>query len=141
MNNDQQLEHLSNTIQNYKVSKAPPIFELFASLVAMSISILLFTLAGVFQQEATFYILMRTVMPQIGWATAFLVVGFSSGLGMILDKKTIRIVSLAALLILFGIVAVFYLITFPNLAGILMFWISIFTGLSIPLVRYTGLRK
>ena len=141
MNNDQQLEHLSNAIQNYKVSKAPPIFELFASLVAMSISILLFTLAGVFQQEATFYILMRTMMPQIGWATVFLVAGFSSGLGMILDKKIIRIVSLVALLILFGILAVFYLITFPNLAGILMFWISIFTGLSIPMVRYTGLRK
>lgn len=141
MNNDQQLEQLSNAIQNYKVSKAPPIFELFASLVAMSISILLFSLAGVFKQEATFYILMRTVMPQIGWATVFLIAGFSSGLGMILDKKTIRIVSLAVLLILFGIVAVFYLITFPNLAGILMFWISVFTGLSIPMVRYTGLRK
>lgn len=141
MNNEQQLEHMVNVIKSYKVSKAPPIFELFAALVAMSISILLFVLAGTFHQESTFYILMRAVMPQTGWATIFLVGGLTSAWGMLFDSAFARVAALVILLVTFGTVAIFYLLVFPNLAGVLMFWIAVFTGVSIPMVKYTGLRK
>ena len=138
---ERQLEAIVDSINQYEVSKAPPVFELFASLVAMSISILLFLLPGVFLQESLFYQLMRAVLPQTGWAFLFIGGGIMSALGMLLDNNLLRIVALVLMAASFGIVAAFYIVTFPNLAGILMFWISVFTMASVPMVKYTGIRR
>lgn len=141
-NKEQQLEAAVDSIKNYEVAKAPPVFELFAALVAISISILLMLLPGVFTQNDTlFYQLMRSVFPQIIWAFVFCGGGVMGALGMLLDSLVIRIVALLLLGTTYGVVAAFYIITFPNLAGILMFWIAIFTIASVPMVKYTGIRK
>lgn len=141
MNQEKQLAQLSEAIENYSTSKAPPVFELFAALVAMSISILLFILVGVFEQESTFYILMRAVLPQTGWAIVYFSAGMLGAIGMLINSNLFRIISLVFSTMIFGITAAFYIATFPNLAGILMFWITIFTVVSIPMVKFTGLRK
>lgn len=140
-NKEVQLEQVAKAIESFRITKSPPIFELYSALVAMSISVLLLMLPGVFLQENYFYVLMRTVMPQVWWAVVFMVAGIASALGMLLDKMFIRITALLALVVTYGITASFYIVTFPNLAGVLMFWITIFTAASIPMVKYTGLRK
>lgn len=140
MNKEQRLKEIANALEEHSYTKAPPIFELFAAIVAMSISTLLFVLVGVFEQDATFYELMRMVMPQTGWAATYFVVGIVAAAGLIFDKKTVRIISLGAMAATFGLTTVFYLMTFPNLSGILMFWITIFTIISIPMVKFTGLK-
>lgn len=136
-----QLEQVAKAIQDFRVTKSPPIFELYSAVVAMSISVLLLILPGVFLQESYFYILMRSIMPQEWWAGVYMAGGVISALGMLLDKMVIRIISLLVLVGAYGLTAAFYIVTFPNLAGVLMFWITIFTAASIPMVKYTGLRK
>lgn len=140
MNKEQQLEQVASAITEYQESKAPPIFELFAAIVAMSISTLLFVLVGVFEQDATFYKLMRTVLPQTGWAVTYFVAGMMSTVALLIDSVVLRVVALTLMVAAFGITAAFYIVTFPNLSGILMFWITVFTAVSIPMVKYTGLR-
>lgn len=142
MNKEQQLEQIVESVRSFEVPKAPPVFELYASLVAISISILLLLLPGVFEQnDSTFYVLMRTVLPQIGWAALFFVGGVMAALGMLFDGKAVRIISLLLLTVSFGVVASFYIVTFPNLSGLLMSWLTIFTAASIPMVKYTGIRS
>lgn len=141
MNKEQELEQVANAIRRFDVPKAPPVFELYVSLVGISISILLFLLPGVFvQTDAPFYVLMRSVLPQGGWGAAFFLGGVLSAVGMLLDNHFVRVVALVFLTATFGIVAAFYVATFPNLAGILMFWTTVFAAASIPLVRHTGVR-
>lgn len=141
MSGEQQLEQVVRSIRELEMAKAPPIFELYSSLVAISISILLFLLKGVFFQEATFYVLMRAVMPQYGWALLFFAAGVLSAVGMLIDNDGLRIFALALMVASFGMVAAFYILTFPNMAGVLMFWLTIFSGVSIPMVKHTGIRK
>ena len=135
------LEEIANSLENFQSSKAPPIFELYASLVAMSLSILLFSLPGVFHQGGEFYQLMKLVLPQYGWAIAFFSVGIASSLGMLFDNYVTRVIALIAMALVYGITAVFYIISFPNIGCIFMFWMAVFTVGSIPMVKYTGLRK
>ena len=138
---EMQLERVAKAIQDFHITKSPPIFELYSALVAMSISILLMLLPGVFLQDSTFYVLMRSVLPQTGWAILYMFAGVLSALGMLLDRNGVRIFSLILLVGAYGVTASFYIVTFPNLGGILMFWITIFTAASVPMVKYTGLRK
>lgn len=141
MNKEQQLEQVVNSIKEFKVPKSPPVFEMFAALVAISIAVLLLLLPGVFEQNQTlFYRLMRAVLPQTGWAIAFFAGGVGSAVGMLLDRAALRIAALLVMTVLFGVVAAFYIATFPNLAGILMFWTTIFSGASVPLVKYSSIR-
>ena len=140
-NKEQQLEAVVEQIKSFEPQKAPPIFELYASLVAISISILLFLLPGVFKQDSLFYELMRAVLPQGGWAISFCMAGILSAVGMLIDNSSIRIVALCFMTALFGVAAAFYIITFPNVAGILMFWLAIFCAASIPMVKFTGIRQ
>jgi len=141
MNQEQQLEQLSAAVENYKTSKAPPIFELFAAMVSMSISILLFVLVGVFQQENTFYELMLLILPQTGWAIVYFAAGMLATIGLLIDSSIVRIIALVVLVAIYGTTAAFYIATFPNLAGVLMFWITVFSAVSIPMVKHTGIRK
>lgn len=140
-NKDVQLEQVIKSMEEFEMTKAPPIFELYAALVAISLSILLFLSPSVFVQDSMFYNLMQTVLPQSGWGIVFFFVGIMAALGMLFDLQVVRIISLVLMTAAFGIVTAFYIAIFPNLAGILMFWLTIFTASSIPMVKYTGLRK
>lgn len=141
MNTEQQLEQVTDAIRTYSLKKAPPIFEIFSAIVAMSMSVLLFSLPGVMEQDMTFYRLMLAVLPQYGWAIAYFSGGIVATIGLLFDSVSIRITALCFLVVAFGITAAFYIVTFPNLAGVLMFWITIFSAVSVPMVKYTGLKR
>lgn len=136
-----QLEQVADKIKEFEVSKAPPVFELYAALVAISLSAMLFLLEGALSGNHLFHALMNALMPQYGWAFFLLMGGIISAVGMLLDSQIIRVIGLLVLLAAYGTVAAFYIVSFPNLGGVLMFWLATFTAASIPMVKYTGIRK
>lgn len=136
-----QLEQVSKAIENHKVSKAPPIFELYAALIAMSIATIMFLVPGILSQASEIYGYMKIVAPQGGWAVMFLVSGLVSAIGMLADKGFLRVLGLLFMSIMYSVLTVVYTMVLPNFGVVLMLWLTVFTIVSIPIVKYTGLRK
>lgn len=140
-NKEMQLEQVAErAIRNaQQLNLAPPIFELFAALLALSFSILMFLFPGILDGNGGFYSLMTTVMGQTKWALSFFVAGITGALGMLVNKIWIRVAGLMLLSLIYGVLTVFYATLLPNFGFVLMLWITIFTVASIPLVKYTGI--
>lgn len=141
-NKEMQLEQVAErAIQNAeKLNLAPPIFELYAALLSMSLAIIMFLFPNVLEGAGGFYHAMTGIMPQGGWALSFFTGGVVSGLGMLLNSSNGRILGLTVMAILYGILTVIYGTLLPNFGFILMLWITIFTTASIPLTKYTGIK-
>lgn len=140
-NKEMQLEQVAErAIRNaQQLNLAPPIFELFAALLALSFSILMFLFPDILDGKGGFYSLMTTLMGQTKWALSFFVAGITGSIGMLANKTWIRVAGLMLLSLIFGILTVFYATLLPNFGFLLMLWITIFTVASIPLVKYTGI--
>lgn len=139
---EMQLEQVAErAIKNAeKLNLAPPIFELYAAMLSMSLAMLMFLLPELLEARTTgFYGAMIMIMPQGGWAIAFFTGGVLSSMGMLFNKVWMRILSLVILSMLYGTLTVIYAFLLPNFGFILMLWITIFTIASIPLVKYTGI--
>lgn len=142
MNKELQLEQAAErAVKNaQQLNLAPPIFELYAAMLSMSLAIIMFLIPGLVDGgNSSFYKIMLLIMPQIGWAMCFFAGGIIGALGMLINRSYLRILSLSILSGMFGILTVIYATLMPNFGFILMMWITIFTIASIPLVKYTGI--
>jgi hypothetical protein len=140
-NKELQLEQVAErAIQNAeKLNLAPPIFELYAALLSMSLAIIMFLFPELLAGRGGFYGMMTSLLPQGGWAIGFFLGGVLSAVGMLFDKRALRIVSLFIMAILYGTLTAIYGMLLPNFGFILMLWITIFTVASMPLTKYTGI--
>lgn len=138
---EMQLEQVAEkAIQNAKQLKlAPPIFELYASLVALSLAIIMFLVPGLLEMEGSLYIYLSALATQEVWAGAFFTAGMLSALGMLFSRVWVRIVALVMLTLLYGTITVFYGLILPNFGFVVMVWVTVFTAASMPLVKYTGI--
>lgn len=142
-NKEMRLEQVAErAIQNAeKLNLAPPIFELYAALLSMSLAIMMFLLPNLLKGEGGFYLMMVEIMPQGAWGITFFIAGVISSIGMLLGSKYCRIIGLVVLSILYGTLTYIYGMLLPNFGFLLMLWITIFTFASIPLVKFTGIWK
>lgn len=140
-NKEMQLEQVAErAIKNaQQLNLAPPIFELYAALLAMSLAVIMFLIPGLLEMEGGLYVYLDVIAPQEVWALSFFTAGVTTSLGMLCNKIAIRIIGLSMLTALFGTLTVIYGLLLPNFGFILMLWITIFTIASIPLTRYTGI--
>lgn len=140
MDKERQLEQAADRVLRHaQLNLAPPIFELYASLLAMTLAIALFLIPGLLQQNQEIYSYMTAVMPQGAWAFSFFLAGILNACGMLFSIVPLRIIALSAETLLFGIVTVIYALLFPNFGTFTMLWLTIFTAASIPLVKFTGI--
>lgn len=141
MDKEKQLEQVANRalrVQQMKI--APPIFELYAALVAISVACMFFLLPTVLSGKNGFDAMVLAILPQWGWAIVFFVGGVTSATGILINSDAIRIIALILLSMIYGTFTVLYGFAFPNFGIILIGWLTIFTIASIPIVRFTGLR-
>lgn len=122
-----------------KLNLAPPIFELYAALLSMSLAIMMFLFPNVLSGEGGFYLIMVDIMPQGAWGISFFFGGVVSSLGMLFNKSPLRIAGLVAMTLLYGTLTAIYGYLLPNFGFVLMLWITIFTIASIPLTKFTGI--
>lgn len=135
-----QLEIVADrAIKQMQLNLAPPIFELYAALLAMSLAILMFLVPELLEGDTGVYAVMTGIMPQEFWAMMFFVLGVSSAIGMLFNHVITRVIVLSAMSFAYGSVTVIYGMYMPNFGFILMLWLTIFTFASIPLVKYTGI--
>lgn len=141
INKESQLEQVAErAIRNaQQLNLAPPIFELYAAMLSLSLAIVMFLMPNLLAGDGGFYRMMVVVLPQGGWALTFFIAGVSSALGMLLNKMWLRVCSLVLTAFLYGGLTLIYGLLLPNFGFILMLWITVFTIASIPLVKYTGI--
>lgn len=141
INKEAQLEQVAErAIKNaQQLNLAPPIFELYAALLSLSLAIVMFLFPELLAGRGNFYGTMIHIIPQGGWAFAFFTGGIVCSLGMLLNSRPARITGLVILSVLFGVLTAIYATLLPNFGFVLMLWITIFTIASIPLVKYTGI--
>lgn len=141
MDKERQLEQaVDKVLEHQKLNIAPPIFELYAAMVAISVSCMFFLLPAVLNDKNDFDATVLSVLPQVGWALTFFIGGVASAVGILINSDALRIISLVFLALLYSTFTFFYALAFPNFGLILIGWLTIFTIASVPLVRFTGLR-
>lgn len=140
---EQQLDDIVNKAitKAEQITLAPPIFELYAALLSMSLAVLMFLVPELLAGRFIFYDYMTMIFPQVYWAIGFFIGGVVSAVGMLLNRRPCRIIGLIVMAVLYGMLTGIYAIMLPNFGFILMLWITVFTIASIPLTRFTGIWK
>lgn len=134
-----QLEQVAKAVEEYEIAKSPPIFEIYAALVAIGIAMLLFWVPNMLSGYTELYRIMTGVFTQSVWAVLFFIAGVFSALGMLFKADWLRIATLCVLASLYMVVALCYGLNFPNLGSIVFGALSLFCVFSIPIVKFTGL--
>lgn len=137
--NDMKLEQVAAQAESFDIPQPFPVFEIFVALVALGISMILFMFPEFMESDYALYHLMNTVLPQYGWGIAFTVSGIVGGLGLLLHSNWMRIFGLLASSVVYGGMAVCYLMEFPSIGAVVMTGMTLFSLLSVPIVKYTGL--
>ncbi|MCA1800061.1 MAG: hypothetical protein LC650_02060 [Actinobacteria bacterium] len=138
---EEQLEQIAEKVINRaeNITLAPPIFELYAALLSMSLAMVMFLFPELLELRTSFYAMMTAIMPQGGWAFGFFIGGVASALGMLFDSTWMRVWALLGMAFMYGTLAMIYGFLLPNFGFVFMIWITAFTVASIPLTKYTGI--
>ncbi|WJY27495.1 hypothetical protein [Sporosarcina trichiuri] len=140
MNKEQELEQLVQEVKAITIN-VPPLFELFVTLFSILTSIVLFAYPDmIYSYPARLYTHMMYLMPQYVWALCFFVACLLKAVGLLVGINWLRIVGLLGSAALYIALTVCYAIDFPSLGAITFSCMTIFTILSIPLVKHTTIR-
>lgn len=140
---EKQLEEIADKINNYKPQKSVPLFEIFVTMFSILVAIMLFWWTDMLHvglgDEGNFYWLLLSIMPQYMWAFTFFITGVLKGVGLLIDNISSRITGLVLSSILYTIFAISHFLNFPSIGAITFSCMAIFSVLSIPVVKITGL--
>lgn len=136
---EEQLELIAKKTESYEIPQAPPLFELYTALVALTLAVLMFLVPEVLVGETSLTTRMEALMPIHGWGIGFMLAGIVGAVGILTNSKSLRYLGLALKTILFGAITVFYYQTIPNFGFVIMSWFTIFCLVAMPFIKYSGL--
>lgn len=137
---ERQLEEISEKVNNYKPSKHPPIYEMFVTMISITLSIMLFLFPDMLSTEySSLYTILLVIMPQWGWAFTFFIAGMVKAIGMLIDNKYLRIGGLVMSSLIYAVFSISYTVMFPTIGSVVFTAIMVFCLISIPDVKRTGL--
>lgn len=138
------IEQLAKEIKQ-SASCTPPMFETFVTVYSLAFAAFLWFVPGALPLGAGLhdwkpYQAMLWVMPQDGWAFAFMAGSLMKAIGLLRNWRPLRVIGLCYSLVLYGLLTGCYAFGFPA-SGLVVFSVmTLFTALSIPQVKTTGLR-
>lgn len=142
-NQEQKLEEASQMIDNYTVRKHVPTFEVYATVFSILTAIMLFwfptMLAATQAGTGGLYALLLDIMPQYMWAFAFFGAGVLKAVGLLVKSDSMRILGLVMSAILYLVFTICYAVNFPTIGMVTFLCMTIFTLVSITLVKHTSL--
>lgn len=139
--NEHVLEGLVKEVtEQQQLTLAPPIFELYVALLSMTLAILMFLFPADVMSNAGLLQEITQLFPQYIWANIFLAAGLIGTAGMLLNKNYLRVVSLIIVAGCYGTLTYMSFDGSPSFGAVLVSWITVFTLISIPLVKFTGIR-
>lgn len=140
---EQKLEEASQMIENYTIKKHVPTFEVYSSVFSILTAIMLFWFPTMLEttqaSKGGLYWLLLNIMPQYMWAFAFFASGILKSVGLLVKSDSMRILGLVMSAILYLVFTICYAINFPAIGVITFFSMTIFTLVSIVLVKHTSL--
>lgn len=137
---EKELETLVRNINADEPIRFPPIFEMYITLFSIALSVLLFLFPEMLvNQSSNIYDWMMKIMSQNMWATTFLVAGLLKATGLLIDNRYLRYIGLVLSVVVYLTLTVCYSLVFPTMGAIQFGCITLFTILSIPVVKHTGL--
>jgi len=139
---EQQLEEISKKVNNYRPNKNPPIYEMFVTMISIALSVVLFLFPEMLTVGySEVYALLISLMPQWLWAFTFFGAGMMKAVGMLLDNKYLRIGGLIVSALIYLVFTISYAsAVFPSIGAVVFTAITVFSLISIPEVKRTGLR-
>lgn len=138
---EKQLDELVKMVESHKIPKHPPLFEIYVTMFSILTSILLFWFMDLFLSGANLYSLLLKIMPQYLWALGFFTAGMLKAVGLLIKNDPMRILGLVMSSILYLMFCISYSIIFPNVGAVMFFCMTVFTIISIPVVKHTGLDR
>lgn len=137
--NEKVLDNLvKDVVEKHEFSLSPPVFELYAALLAMTLAILMFLFPADVMSNAGLLEGITKIFPQYVWAQIFFAAGLMSTFGILFNKNLLRILALIVLAGCFGTLTYVSIANLPSFGAVLVSWLTIFTVASIPLVKFTG---
>ena len=140
-NKEKELEQLVEKVKNESDLRFPPIFEMYATLFSLSVSILMFIFPNMLQPDTNLYTWMLKIMPQFMWAFSFFGAGMVKAIGLLLDNVALRVLGLVMSAVLYLVFTVCYAINFPTIGAVSFACMTVFTVISINIVKHTGIDK
>ena len=140
-NKEKELEQLVEKVKNESDLRFPPIFEMYVTLFSLSVSILMFIFPNMLQPDTNLYTWMLKIMPQFMWAFSFFGAGMVKAVGLLLDNVALRVLGLVMSAMLYLVFTVCYAINFPTIGAVTFACMTVFTVISINIVKHTGIDK
>jgi len=140
-NKEKELEQLVEKVKNESDLRFPPIFEMYVTLFSLSVSILMFIFPNMLQPDTNLYTWMLKIMPQFMWAFSFFGAGMVKAVGLLLDNVSLRVLGLFMSAMLYLVFTVCYAINFPTIGAVTFACMTVFTVISINIVKHTGIDK
>lgn len=141
MNKEKELDELVERVRNESEINFPPVFEMYATLFSILLSVLLFVFPTMLNHGTGLYAIMLFIMPQYMWAFAFFVAGMTKAVALWFDLKRLRITGLAMSAVLYMILAVCYYFSFPAIGAVTFTTMTVFVLISIGMVRHTKVER
>lgn len=138
---EKELDEIVEKVRNENTIKFPPIFEMFITLFSISTSVVMFSFPNMMQSDADLYDWMLKIIPQYLWAFCFFGSGLIKSVGLLLDKDYLRVIGLIASAVLYLILTICYAINFPTIGSVYFGCMTIFTIVSINIVKHTGIER
>lgn len=138
---EKELDEIVEKVRNENTLKFPPVFEMFITLFNILTSVVMFIFPSMMQSDASLYDWMLKVIPQYMWAFCFLGAGLFKAVGLLIDQNFLRVTGLVASSILYLILAICYSINFPTIGSVTFACMTIFTVVSINIVKHTGIER
>lgn len=138
---EKELNELVEKVRIEESIKFPPIFEMYATLFSICVSILMFLFPNMLQPDTNLYTWMLKIMPQFMWAFCFFGAGMVKAVGLLLDNAPLRILGLVMSAVLYLVFTICYAISFPTIGAVTFACMTIFTVISINIVKHTGIEK
>lgn len=142
---EQQLEEISEKVNNYAPMRHSPIFELYVTMISIAMAIMLFLFPDMLSQGAegvvSLYGLLLTIMPQWAWAFTFFGAAMIKAVGLLIDSRIMRIIGLIMSALIYTVFAIAYAVGFPSIGSVIFIATAVFTLISIPEVKRTGINE
>lgn len=140
---EQQLEEISEKVNNYEPMRHLPHFELFVTLISIAMAIMLFLFPNMLADGAegvtSLYGLLLSIMPQWLWAFVFFGSGVLKAIGLLVDSKILRISGLIVSAFIYAVFAISYSVSFPAIGSVVFTAITVFSLISVSEVKRSGL--
>lgn len=134
------LEEISDKVGRYKPVKHIPIFENYITFLSITLAIMLFLFPNMLVDGTETYQWLLVILPQYLWALLFFITGMMKAIGLLIDNDILRTMGLILSVIIYATFSIAYSVSFPSISFVMFVLITVFAIISIPNVKYTGIK-